>query len=439
MKKVLLIAFDFPPRRTSGIYRPTGMCKYLSQFGWEPTVLTVGSRPGELEDPLLLERLPKGVRVFRTPYLNVARWEERTANVVRSAGGLKAEGQSKSTSKFDHWIRKSAAFVRSCVYFPDEFVGWVPFGFYRALRLVMEEHFDLIYTTSPPRPAPVIGLLLKALTGMRWVAEFRDPWYPPPRPIRRATERWLQLMMLRRAEKILVVAKGYAAELRAAYGIDPVKIAVVSNGFDEEDFVSVEADSPPLLSKDFVNLTHLGTVYADCVGNFFDAVEQLMTQYPEMQNKVRINFIGFPDQSILRHASGGAARTLIRIIPFLGHANAIRAMHESDGLLLFYGRASFSRLYVAGKMYEYLRSGRPILAVTRGGETEEMIREGNAGWAVHPEHTEGIKQALVRLLRLGGSDEPVPTPRRDYVDQFCYERLAEKLARVFDSAVSHES
>src|SRR5260370_26118131 len=139
MKRVLLIAFDFPPRRTSGVYRPTGLTKYLVRLGWEPTVLTVRTRAGDVEDPTLLERVPAEVRVVRTGYLRLSRWEESTVKVARRGGALPAAADRDRWPRVGRLLRRLGNFVRSCVYFPDEAVGWGPFGLGGAIRLTFED------------------------------------------------------------------------------------------------------------------------------------------------------------------------------------------------------------------------------------------------------------------------------------------------------------
>ena len=439
MTKVLLIAHDFPPMRTSGIYRPSGMCKHLRQFGWEPTVLTVESRPEDLQDPLLLKRIPQDLRVVRTPSLKISGWENRTAAAVRAVGGLKPKTKSGLRTTIDHLVRRSAEFARSCLYFPDEYVGWIPFGFYKALQLVMEGRFDLIYTTSPPRAAAVIGLLLKMLTGMPWVAEFRDPWYPSPRPLRRRFERMLLSRILHSADAVVTTSKGLAAELQQSFSLQAKTVAAINNGYEESDFLPADRRNGDLLAPGFFHFSHFGTIYPNCSGRFFDALRELLRESPELKSQVRVNVVGFPDEKVRREILSEDLNTVAQVRGFVDHETAIAAMRSSDCLLLFWGNRDFSRLAVAGKTYEYLRVGRPILAVTYEGDIAQLVRNGQAGWVADPDDVQAIKRVLREAISSrpkGGNPSPI---RREFVEQFRYDRLAEKLAGVFDSVIRHGS
>jgi glycosyltransferase involved in cell wall biosynthesis len=432
-KKCLLVAFDFPPRRTSGIYRPTGLTKYLVQFGWEPTVLTARARKGELQDPTLLERIPPTVRTVRTRYLDFTRWEEPTARVARGTGTLRSQANRSQRPGLDRVLRRLGAFARSCLYFPDDTVGWIPFGLAKAIWLKQKDSFDLVYSSSPPRSSLIISLLLKMLLRVCWVAEFRDPWFLAERPIRRRIERWLIGLILRKADAIVVVTANHARELSDSYGIPGQKIVVIPNGFDEEDFPSDHnVASSDLLAPGYIHLTHFGTVYPNCSGAFFQALEEIVTDCPEMKERIRVNIIGYPDEVVRRHAADKTLADIVHVYGFMPHRQAIRAMYSSDCLLLFYANSDFSRLAVAGKTYEYLRVGRPILAITREGGMKRLIEEGKAGWVAHPEDAQAIKRALLTVLQDGRSSRPNDPAREEFVAQFRYDRLAGRLAGVFD-------
>lgn len=339
------------------------------------------------------------------------------------------------------------------MYFPDDTVGWVPFGFNRAAELHLRQRFDAIYTTSPPRSSPLIGLLLKSLFGTPWVAEFRDPWYPRgtlrnpkfqvsehpvPHPWRGYLEGWLLSSMLHRADAVVVISKGYAQELERAYAVSGSKVTVVSNGFDENDFIRLNGKRTGLLAPGYFHLSHFGTVYPNFCGNFFTALTHLVKERPELRDRVRVNIVGFADDATVKqHAAEGELRGIIQIHRFVSHGEALQAMRASNCLLLFLGHRQVARLSGLGKIYEYLRTGRPILAVAYEGGTKELVEEGRAGWVVNPDDTEGIKQTLETILRDGGMNDAPRPVRPEFVEQFRYDYLAGKLAQVLDKVVSH--
>jgi glycosyltransferase involved in cell wall biosynthesis len=439
VKRVLAIAFDFPPRRTSAVYRIVGLLRYLRGFGWDPTVLTVQPLKGDIEDGTLQGKLPRDLQVVRTPYVNISGWEETALEGVRTLRQPEerpaVSGRGSSTPPF---LRSAAEFLRSCFYFPDDTVGWIPFALSEAIRLHFEKPFDAIYTTSPPRSAPVVGLLFKSLLNIPWVAEFRDPWYPPKRPWRRMFERRLLLAMLKKATKVVVHSRGYGEELRKSYGVPASKVAVICNGFDEDDFAPSACASTNLFTPGHLHLSHFGTVYPNFSGEFFPALAELVEERPELKERLRVNIIGFPDDVVFRYAASSGLGEVIRVHKFIQHDEAVAAMRASHGLLLFLAKPEVSRLSGLGKIYEYLRVGRPILAVAPEGGTRELVLQAEAGWAVHPEDRLGIKSALLQIAQQNPSDPPALPKKPDFVNQFRYDKLSHQLALVFDEAANRQ-
>jgi perosamine synthetase len=437
-KRLLLIAFDFPPRRTSGIYRPTGLAKYLTRLGWETTVLTINADAKDLQDPSLLQRIPSGTRVVRTRYLNFMAWEDSAAGSIRNFGALSPDSAASHDSIVNRCLRWLAAFVRSCVYFPDDTSGWIPFGVAKAIQLARQEHFDVVYTTSPPRSSMVVGLFLKTFLRIPWVAEFRDPWFAPKAKIRRWAERRLLGMIGHKADAVVVVTSTHADEFRSLR-VPAQKIKVVPNGFDEDDF---RPDRLPattrtgLLKPGYLHFTHLGTIYPNDSGKFFEALKDLIREFPGWGKKIRINIVGYPDETVQRCTEDEILHPLLNVHGFVGHSQSIEIMRASHCMLLFRANRDFAQLCVGGKTYEYLRSGRPILAITYSGPTKTLIQEGNAGWVIHPDDKHGIKQALRTIITTGSGLAAKHTARKEFTAQYRYDRLAAKMAAIFNSVSS---
>jgi glycosyltransferase involved in cell wall biosynthesis len=438
-RRVLVIAYDFPPRRTSGVYRTTNLAKCLGTLGWKPTILSVTERPGDLEDRTLLRDFPSEVRIERAKDLNISGWENKAAVGIRAAGGLQSHHKDIRQPMWDRWVRAAGHFVRSTFYFPDDTVGWVPHALTKAIELHMQQRFEVVYTTSPPRAALIVGLLLRTLLRVPWVAEFRDPWYPPERPWRRRFERLLLTRILRRADKVVTVCKGLAGEFEQSYGTPREKLAVVNNGFEERDFRGGDGKPSDLLAPGYFHFCHFGTVYPGFSGRFFDGLKELLQESPDLKGRVRVNVIGFPDEAVRQYAAQSDLEQVVQLHGFVDHAKALAAMQSADCLLLFLGNREVARLAIAGKTYEYLRVGTPILAVTYDGDTTELVNQGRAGWVVNPEDTRAIKEVLRSIVR-NGRRENLPRPANpEFVEQFRYDRLAGKMAEILESVVSRGS
>ena len=335
-------------------------------------------------------------------------------------------------------MREAGEFLRSCIYFPDEAVGWIPFACAKAIRLHRRQPFEVVYSSGPPRSSALIGFLLRSMLRIPWVLEFRDPWYPSPRPMRRRFESGLHRFLLKHADAVVVLTEGHARDLRTEWGVPAEKIAVIRNGFDEDDFRDEPEAETDALPRDYLNLSHFGTIYEGNSGNFFPALKEFANERPDLARHLRVNVIGFPDGEVSRHVNDPQLRPLVQMRGFVPHEEALQIMRATDCLLLFWADPNFSRMAVAGKTYEYLRIGRPILAVTSNGEMQQLIEEGKAGWVARPGDTAGIKRILKSMLcGFQAEGRRARTMQPEFASQFQYENLANKLACVFDKVTNH--
>jgi glycosyltransferase involved in cell wall biosynthesis len=444
-RRVLLVAYDFPPRRTSGVYRPTAFTKYLPQHGWQPTVLTINSPANAVLDQGLLKRVPNSVRVERTGEIRLDWWEAGALQAVRSAGGLQpatptqSDGVAPGHGLVNNALRRAARLLRSFLYFPDETAGWIPFALARAMRLHLKQNFDVVYTTHPPRSAHPVGLLLSTMFRVPWVMEFRDPWTIPAEEA--STIHWrpaarrnalLHQFMTRKASAVVTVTQRHADELRNHFGVDSKKLEMIPNGFDEDDFQGLTPDGDEVFDPAFINLAHFGTVYPTFSGQFFQAAVALFERHPEFKNKVRLHVIGYPDSVVEEMTRHETLKHVLVLHKFVPHNRVLRVMAAADGLLLFYGHEYTSRASIPGKLYEYLRVGRTVFAVAFPGGVQDLIERSQAGWVFRPDDVEGMTAALAQLIRsrLDGHD-PV-APDASVVSGFRYDRLSQRLAEVFN-------
>lgn len=436
-KRVLVVAHDFPPYRTSGVYRVTGLTKYLSAMGWTVSVLAADTRGCE-QEPDLLRRVPQEVEVIRSRAPSTVRWEAPAARALKKLGALKPQQQARGQRTGDTWLRRAGDLLRSVLYFPDEMVAWIPFAFMKGIRMHRRHRFATIYSSGPPRSSALVGLLLHLTLGIPWVLEFRDPWYFSERPLRRGFESMLHGFLLNRADAVVAVTEGHALDLKNTWGVPAEKLHVIRNGFDEDDFRNGQDDYLDALPKGYFHISHLGTIYEGHSGTFFSALRELAIERPDITNTLRVNIIGYPDRHVLHMANDPQLKPLIQLQGLISHEQSLKVMRASNGLLIFLADPRFSRMAISGKTYEYLRVGRPILAIAHEGGVQELIEEGKAGRVVHPEDTAGIKQALQALFDEHSGNGHRPQPAQPaYVSQFRYDRLAQRLSGIFEKVTGN--
>ncbi|MBD3334673.1 MAG: glycosyltransferase, partial [Candidatus Eisenbacteria bacterium] len=244
-RRVLFIAYYFPPSGGSGVQRPLKFVKYLERFGWEPVVLTVKeSAAFPARDPALAADIPPSTEIHRTPI-----WEPHTI-FQRLTGSRR--GGAVDVDTVARWDRLSfparcLSRIRATLFVPDARIGWFPFAVSRARAIHRRRPVDAVLSTGPPFTAHLIGRSVARRIGRPWVADYRDPWthaaFYPPRPgwVRRLDRR-LEGRCLARADRNIVVVPAMRDEFLADHPrLAPHRFAVIPNGYDPDDF----PDPPP--------------------------------------------------------------------------------------------------------------------------------------------------------------------------------------------------
>lgn len=385
-RRVLLIAFHFPPfAQSSGLLRTFCFARDLLAHGWQAAVLTVSARVYQSSRDDLVDKLPAAVEVVRAPALDAAR--------DLALGG-----------RYPDWLA-----------LPDRWWSWLPGAVLMALLRWRRWRPQAIWSTYPIATAHLIGLTLARLTGVPWVADFRDPMveqdahtggWVPANPRLRRVRLWIERACVRHADRLVFCTEGAREICLARYGKDAAgKCVVIANGFDEEVFADAEQASAPTIANTAprpTTLVHSGVIYASADRDpsaFLAALGMLKQSGRESAASLRI---------VLR-ASGNEARfaelatrhdcdDLIDLAPGLPYQAALKEMLGADGLLIFQGYPSNPA--IPAKLYEYIRAGRPVLALAHAaGETARLVRATALGPVVDLEDAPAIADALSAFLR----------------------------------------
>jgi len=430
-----MITYHFPPMTTSGMFRSFQFARYLPRFGWAPTVLT--TRPETIRDPGVLDdepinRLPVATRIYRTRVTEPLQDALRIRDRLRRNGSplphpSDTAGAEPVTPTWRDW-------VSDLLSFPDRQAGWIPAAVGRALRLIESERFDAVYSSSPPASAHVAALLVSLYGSLPWIADFRDPWvgnsFTPVRqtPLLDPAERRLEKAVVRRADKVILntdemrdhFLHRYAHHGRGTF-------VALPNGYDPEETIPVPA--PSGARKRPFTITHAGTLYGQRDPSaLIEAVRLLLERGEISEDELRITFLG----STVENASWSALLErspldrIVRLEAKVARAEALRALAESDLLLLI---QTGTALQVPRKLFEYVAIGKPILALTDPGATENLIRRERFGWTVRPDDPEPVAAALIEAIR--GAD-PIRPLRPE---RFDFQNLTGRLRDLLDEVV----
>ena len=311
---VLMVAYHFPPLRgSSGIQRTLRFCRYLPEFGWNPIVLTAHPRAYEDVAEDLLADIPTGLVVKRAFALNTAR---------HLAIG-------------DRYPELLAI--------PDRWVSWLLGGVISGLSLIRQHRIKAIYSTYPIATAHLIGLVLRRITGLPWIADFRDPMAQegyPEKPRVWKSFRWIEEHSLRRAAHSLFTSPGAIRDYRARYSDIPAeRFVLVENGYDEEAFAGLGARTDGAVGSEERRLVilHSGIVYTSerDPSQFFRALGSLKRAAAIDARNVEFRFRASANDALLRAlADENGISDLITLAPSIPYRAALSEMMNVDALLV---------------------------------------------------------------------------------------------------------
>lgn len=353
------------------------------------------------------------------------------------------------SSKLSSIKRNLAVFVRDVFFVPDDEAPWLPVAFWKAVRIAKREHVDAVMTTSPPQSAHLVGLLTKWTIGLPWFVDFRDLWvdtfdfYPKKYgQWRKPLERWMERTVIKNANTVINISQGESDFLQSEYkAIDSNKFHVIHNGYDTADFCD-RTDAPALdldQSGTKLKLTYVGTLYPTTADEFLSALADCFEANPALSNDIELSFIGSIDPSYEKIITSSDYRGSVKIFGQKPHREAIKAMHNADVLLVLQGGNKMKDTEVPGKIFEYMGSGRWILALVRPGDVSSILSGTNTAIVVNPEDTEGIKKQLMGLIERKKQGLLTPSPDMEYIRTFSRKVLAGKLANLLDLTVARSS
>jgi len=403
--RVLIVAYHFPPQAgSSGLLRSLKFCRYLPEFGWQPTVLTIHPRAYERTDDSQLSEIPASVNVTR-------------------AFGLDSR---RHLSVAGHYFRGTAL--------PDRWVTWLAGAVPAGLHNIRKNKVDVIFSTYPIASAVLIGYLLHTFSGKPWIVDFRDSMTEegyPEDPLTRRIYQWIERKAIEHGSRLIFTAPAAVRMYLARYpALKPGRCLLLPNGYDEADFEDLFS---PAASDGPLRLLHSGLIYPweRDPTSFFRALATLKTE----------GQISAQTVSIELRASGSDARfqqqlqelgiqDLVHLLPALPYRAALEDASQADGLLLL--QAACCDHQIPAKVYEYLRLQKPILALTtQQGDTAGLLHQTGGATIVDLDDENAICSALSEFLRkVRSRTHPLPRAGAEYSRRSQAKQLAESMTGV---------
>lgn len=373
-KKILIITYYWPPAGGPGVQRWLKFVKYLPEFGIQPIVYV----PENPTYPIIDEKLIKEVsdkaivlkhKIFE-PY--------QLASLFSTTKTKKISSGIIPNKKKQSFMDKLFLLIRGNLFIPDARFLWVKPSVAYLEKYIVENNIDTIVTSGPPHSLHLIGLQLKQKLDLKWFADFRDPWttigyHKSLRLSNYATDKhkMLERKVLTSADTIIVTSKTTKKEFEA---ITKKPIAVITNGYDVE-----KVETQPLDAK--FSLAHIGSFLSERNPMIlWESVVELVNEVPDFKSHLEIKLIGAVSQEVLETISEFGLNSYLNNLGYVSHKEAITHQRKSQVLLLIEIDSEDTKSIIPGKLFEYMVSNRPIIAIgPRNSDFAEIITTTNTG------------------------------------------------------------
>ncbi|MDP9054813.1 MAG: glycosyltransferase [Acidobacteriota bacterium] len=435
-KNLLLVSYSFPPFGGVGVHRALSLAAFLPASGWNVHVLTARNPAAVGSDPELLKQIPDSVTVHRTLTLDLPFALRKSLKRFFPGESAPAAAQRAREEEPDFSLRSWLIQRTKDFLSPDPQVLWLPFAIRAARRIVAREAIDVVIVTVPPYSSLEIGIAIKKrFPHIVLVSDFRDEWLTyyfhtlsfnkSPYALARATR--IERDCIEASGRVVAVTENARSEMRKRYPDQPPgKFLVNSNGYEPQLFRDFKS-RPGLSSK--VTLGYTGTVYAPADPTIF--VQALKLLPAGLRARLLIRFIG--------HVENPAYRTMLQSEPelialegFLPRNQAMAELETMDFLLLIWN----DTINIPGKFYDYLGTGKPIIAfIHPDSEVNRILTKTRAGWWADGRDPSQIAALLTSACGEKNGLLEEYAPDRDEIRRYERPRRAAEYSALLESAL----
>lgn len=392
-KKVLIITYYWPPSGGSGVQRWLKFVKYLPSLGWHPYVFTPENPSFDIKDDSLLRDVPLEAEVLHFPI-----WEPY-ALFTKLSGGKTGSMNANSAPKADSLFKKVSIWIRGNLFIPDPRIFWVRPSVAFLHEFLQEQKIRTIVTTGPPHSVHLIGLRLKKKNpSLRWIADFRDPWSEwgfldtvKVSSLARWRHKQLERSVLQEADKVTTITPFYVKHFER---LSERKVHLLTNGFDEDDFKSLVIEK----AARFV-IRHVGIVNELCNPvPVMLAIKTWCLRHALNNQHIQIDFVGNVNSTFQSFVEKDEVlRTFTTFTPPVPHKQVVELYGRSAVLLLVLTGYKDAEGYMPGKLFEYMATSLPILAIgPLQGNAASLLSETGVGEMLAEEDETSIHAFLTR-------------------------------------------
>ena len=393
MKHVLIITYYWPPAGGPGVQRWLKFVKYLPQFKIQPVVYIPENPNYPIIDDTLLQEVPKNLTIIKQPIRE-----------PHKIAGLLSKNESKRISKgiihkpkSQGFIEKLLLFIRGNFFIPDARKNWIKPSVNFLFKYISEHNIETIITTGPPHSLHLIGKQLKERTRVKWISDFRDPWtsigYHKKLKLTKrskAKHKLLEREVLQQADKIITTSFTTGKEFQNIVN-KPIK--VITNGFDDQDNEALPLD------KKFT-FSHIGSLLSDRNPEvLWKVLGELVNENEAFKNAFQLNLIGVVSEDFLDSIKTFELNDFVNYLGYVSHHKALKYQKQSQVLLLIEIDSEETKCIIPGKLFEYMASERPIIALgPENSDVESIIKQTNTGkYFTYADH-ESLKSIILEYF-----------------------------------------
>lgn len=422
MKRVLIITYYWPPAGGPGVQRWLYFVKYFREFGIEPIVYIPKNAHYPLRDESFVSEVPSDIEIIRQPIYEpykFAKWFSKKKTKQMSSGIIAKKKLSL--------VEKLLLYIRGNFFIPDARIGWVKPSVVFLKKYLSENPVEVIVTSGPPHSLHLIGLHLKKKLGVKWLADFRDPWttihyHTSLRLTKRAKKKHKQLEaeVLQTADAITVTSPTTKKEFKA---ITNRSITVVTNGFERKEIITTHLDTQ-------FSIAHVGSLLSERNPVFlWEVLNEIAFEIEGFRDDLKIVLAGVVGEEILESISSFGLSQNLRNVGYVSHKEALQLQHNAHLLLLLEIDSPETRAIIPGKLFEYIRAERPIIAIgPKGSDIEQVLEEAGSGTFYTLAKKKALKSSILAYYNAYKKDGIVGVSVN--ISKYTRKYLTEKMSQI---------
>jgi len=426
LKKLLIISPYFPPVNAADMQRVRTSLPYFAANGWDAEVVMVNENYIDLAtDELLMQSLPAQLKIHKVKAL-----------------------KKHFTSK----LGLGSIALRSLWYYKQ-----------KVNQLLKIQKYDLIYFSTTQFPVCILGAYWKKHFGIPYVIDMQDPWfsdyYEDKPKDKRPTKYWfsyrlnkyLEPLAMKNVDGLISVSDDYIGDLKNRYPvIKNIPSTTITFGAFEPDLRIAGRNSkgfPRLLNERIINIVYIGRGGADmhkAITPLFKSLKTGLDEGNDALKNIRLYFIGtsyapngegIPTISPLAKQFG-VEDQVVEITNRIGYYHTLITLQQADALFI---PGSDDPKYTASKIYPYLLTQKPLLAIfNQASSAINILKEYGV---MHVYNYDTVTNANVNefLMALTNGDLELPQYDPKAVNKYSALQMVLNQCNLFDKVISEKN